>query len=566
MRSRVLPIRRAGARSTTQRNFAQSTATRASLRARPQLPFLTVPITSRSGRVRFLTTERKAQLKYEILTGIKYTGYIWIAGACVIAIWGAVSIERGERKFPTSDEWSFITRFDYRGIYYSRYSPTQGKTVDWIQVAHWAEACVKRLHDPEIDGAGLKDAPSDCPPGTKDITAKSENWRRGYYNAMMQYAKASEHMEGWLLDKTRNRIFPPGTMIGPSNPYPKPLPPGFTGAPREEDCELRHENPDDIYLRILHTVGFTNRQKIEARIAYANWLEYKGISGPAAIIYEDALNMAAEELKDLPVHPLDKKTMTLNESAGLPSENLLNSLTAYGTFRARQGDLAQALPTLVSVLKARKSLPPPSDDLPSLSGNLRKKEAKDGWIRSIGSLVRSIFTPPAYPPPPPDGSSPPVRDPPELCQEAALSLHIGEIMYATNPSAREEGLGWTREAVDIAEEQLHKIHPTAREERPAREACRECLATGLGNWSKMVARLAKEEEARKAAAEEQLKNKPSGWFGGLWGEGENGRPEEGHTNRWVAEEMVIEERQRRVKDLVEDLKPPSRGPLSFFKA
>ncbi|KAK4162043.1 hypothetical protein QBC43DRAFT_322783 [Cladorrhinum sp. PSN259] len=567
MRSRMLLLRRASVRSISQRNFAQSTATRASLRARPQLPFLSVPITSRSGRVRFLTTERKAQLKYEILTGIKYTGYLWIAGACVIAIWGAVSIERGERKWPTPHEWSFVTRLDYRGIHYARYSPTQGKTIDWIQVAHWAEACVKRLHDPEIDGAGLKDAPSDCPPGTKDITAKSENWRRGYYNAMMQYAKAAEHMEGWVFDKTRKRIFPPGTMIGPSNPYPNPLPPGFNGAPREEDCELRHENPDDLYLRILHTVGFTNRQKIEARIAYANWLEYKGVMGPAAIIYEDALNLAADELKDLPVYPLDTETMTLNEAAGLPSQNLLNSLTAYATFRARQGDISEALPMLVSILKARKSLPFPSDDI-SLTPTLKRNAGKESWFASISNIVRSIFTPPAYPRPPPDGTAPPVRDPPELCKEAALSLHIGEIMYATNPATREEGLGWTREAVDVAEEQLHKIHPIAREERPAREACRECLTTGLSNWSKMVGKLAKEEESRKAAAAEQRNNKSTGWFGGLWGEGENGKAEEEQytTNRWVAEEKVIEERQRRVKDLLEDLKQPSRGPLSFFKA
>ncbi|KAK4196183.1 hypothetical protein QBC40DRAFT_209908 [Triangularia verruculosa] len=563
--SRLMLLRRAGLQ-TAQRNFFQAAIARHNFRARPDLPFLAVPSSSTSTRVtrvRHMTTERKAQLKYEILTGIKYVGYIWIAGFAIFGISFAYFCERNERDYPTTEEWSFMTRFRMRMANIALYDPKHGNAVDWIQVGHWIDTVIKRLHDPEFEGDGLKDAP-DGPKGTKDITSKSDEWRRAYFDAMMFWAKAAEHMEGWVWDTANGGTFPPGTMIGPSNPYPKPVPPGFRKAPREEDCILRHENPNEIYLKILNTVGFTDRQKIDAGLAYGSWLEYKGIVGPASIIYEDALNLALKQVKDTSsVSPIDEKTMTLKEEAGLPSENLLNTLTAYADFRARQGDINFALPVYISLLKARRSLPQPSDIDITSSLRSRKTPQSTGFFSSIYNLGAKIFIPPPYPPGPGDGIAPPVRDPAERCQEAALSLHIGEIMYATNPAAREEGLGWTREAVDIAEEQLHKINPNIREMKPVRRVCRDCLVTGLENWQKMVARLAKEEQQKKEEAEHVVPAS-KGWFGGLWGEQTPAKVEV--RDRWSAEEKVIEERQRRVKDFVEDLRQPDRGWLSFLKA
>ncbi|KAL2136015.1 hypothetical protein VTI74DRAFT_5902 [Chaetomium olivicolor] len=569
MRSRMLLLRRAGTRKLL-RTFTQSTAVRTDLRTRPQLPFLSV--TTTRTRVRHLTTDRAAQLKYEIKTGVKYTGYIWVAGISLFAAYFAIVQERLERRYPTPPEWSYRTRMDLRGGNCARYEPSPGKITDWQQVAWWFENALKRLHDPDIDGKDVKDAPHESPPGTKDVSAKSEEWRRGYYEAMMGYAKAAEYMDGWVLDKSRNIVFPPGVMIGPSNPYPKPLPPGFKGAPREEDCEPRFESPDTVYLRIISTPGFTNRQKIEAGLAYASWLDYKGITGPASIVFEDAVHLAATERPDLPAEPIDKKTWVLNEAAGVPSENLLNALTGYATFRARQGDITSALPILVSILKARRSLLTPEQhrQQTSITASLNARPSTPSKTGPWAFLTK-LFTPPPYPPPPPPGTAPPVRDPQNLCQEAALSLHIGEIMYITSPASREEGLGWTREAVDVAEEQLHLLPaPTStsplRDERPAaaaRATCRECLATGLGNWRTMVRKLAEEEEEKRK--ENNARGK--GWFGGLWGEGMAKLEEdESVKNRWAAEEKVIEERQRRAKELLEDLRPPPRGILSFLQA
>ncbi|KAJ4298750.1 hypothetical protein N0V88_003782 [Collariella sp. IMI 366227] len=563
MRSRLLLLRRAGARRLL-RSFTQSTAVRTDLKTRPQLPFLSV--TTTRTRVRHLTTERRAQLKYEIKTGVKYTGYIWIAGISLFAAYFVIVQERLERRYPTPPEWSYKTRMDLRGGNCARYEPAPGKITDWQQVAWWFETALKRLQDPKIDGKDVVDAPHDCPPGTKDVTAKSEEWRRGYYEAMMGYAKAAEYVDGWVLDKSRDIVFPPGVMIGPSNPYPKPLPAGFKGAPREEDCELRFESPDTVYLRIISTPGFTNRQKIEAGLAYASWLDYKGVTGPASIVFEDAVHLAATERPNLPAEPIDKKTWTLNEAAGAPSDNLLTALTGYATFRARQGDINSALPIFVSILKARRNLLTPEQHFQqtSISASLNSRPATS-MERGAWNFFTKLFTlPPHFPSR--TGS-------PEPCQEAALSLHIGEIMYTTSSSAREEGLGWTREAVDVAEEQLHLLPaPTSsaplHDERPtavARATCRECLATGLGNWSAMVRRLAREEEQ---AEEEAGKKKQGGsWFGGLWGAGvAKAEGDESAKSRWSAEEKVIEERQRRVQELLEDLRPPPRGILSFLQA
>ena len=552
MRPRLLILRRLPARpSNTYRAFAQSTSTRSGLRTRPQLPFLSVPSASRP--VRFLTTERRARLKFEIKQGIKYTAYIWVAVGCVAAASVAVHFELLEREYPTPHEWSIFTRICFRGGHCARDQTDPNRPTDWPAIFTWIERVVERLEDPTIDGKDLRDAPSDRPPGTKDLSAKSEEWRRGYFETLMLYAKAAEHLDGWVRDTTRNMVFPPGIAVGTSNPWPRPLPPGFHGArPKEEDCEPAYESADNIYLKLISTEGLTTRQRMEASLAYASWLEFRGDTGPAGIMYEDSLNIALAEQTSLPTEPVDRKTWTLNDAAGLPSANVLTALTAFATFKARTGDMSLAFPVLVSLLRARKSLPAPDSPL-APARPLPAKPAPSG----VENKIVRFFTPPAYPPPPPDGKAPPVRDAKEICEEAALSLYIGEIMYSSQDSSREEGLGWTREAVDIAEEQLHRLG-TSKADRPARLTCRECLITGLGNWSDMVARLAKEEAAKKEAAASQPKK--ASWFG-LWGDGK-----EEDLSRWAAEERVIEERKRRVKDLADELEPPGSGLASLFTA
>ncbi|KAK3366839.1 hypothetical protein B0T24DRAFT_633755 [Lasiosphaeria ovina] len=562
MRPRLALLRRVLARklqSPPLRSFAGTSIHR----TRPQLPFLSVPTRTRAPhQFRYLTTERKARLKYEIKLGIKYTSYLWLAAGAVLAAGFAISQESLERQYPTPHEWSFLTRMRFRGAFCTRDQTNPHRATDWVAVMQWIKGSVERLENPGIDGKGVRDAPSNRPHGTKDIGAMPESWRRGYYETMMIYAKASEHCEGWVIDKTRNMIFPPGVMIGPSNPRPRPLPAGFHGAPKEENCEFPFETPDDVYLRIISTEGLTNRQRMDAGLAYASWLEFKGIAGPAGIMYEDAVQLALSELPSAPTEPLDSKTWTLKEDAGEPSANLLTALTAYATYRARQGDVSSALPIFVSILKARRSLPTLADSVSNQLWAPRRDTSPAtaaGAVSGLGKSIISFFGPPPYPPPPDDGVAPPIRDAKELCEEAALSLHIGEIMYtAPNGTSREEGLSWTREAVDVAEEQLHKLTSSAAD-KPAFRTCRDCLSSGLQNWSTMVAQLARDEAAKTEVA--KAKKSSSAWLS-LWGS----ETKKEDTSRWAAEEKVIQERERRAKDLLDELRPPGAGLASLFTA
>ncbi len=572
MRPRLLMVRRVAARTShpavCSRYFTQTTVVRSSLRSRPRLPFLSVPTASRSAqRVRYLTTERKARIKYEVKLGIKYTAYIWVAAACVVAVQVAIMQERLERQYPTPHEWTFLTRLRFCGGNWERYTPNPEKGTSWLAVFQWIEGAVERLEDPKIDGRGLKevDIGVDWPPGVKDISSKSEEWRRGYFETVMLYAKAAENMDGWVRDMTNNNIFPSGVAIGPSNPRPLPLPAGFQGAPREENCKLAFKTADEIYSRLLLTKGLTTRQKMEAQLAYASWLEFKGQTETANTLLEDAVKLSLPEQSSSSYqqYPVNRETWALNNAAGLPSANLLTSLTAYATFKARHGEISSAMPMLVSILRARRSLPDldhyqPTDRAPPPPQPYAIQPDDNFVMRSIKGII-GLFSPPPYPPPPPDGTSPPPRDAKARCEEAALSLHIGEIMYTSQPSSREEGLGWTREAVDIAEEQLHSLSPSAAD-APARTTCRECLATGLDNWSTMVAQLAREESAKKDAAAAGQITKRSGWLG-LWGQ-----EKEEDLSRWAAEEKVIQERQKRAARVLEELPPPNRGFSSLFSA
>lgn len=461
-----------------------------------------------------------------------------------------------ERGYPTPHEWSFRTRMLKRGAEAEK-RRTDAIMENWPLIIQMLKDVLNRLEDERYDGKGIKDLGPGSPPGAKDISSMSEAWRRGYYEVLLLYCQASEHVEGWVLDKTRKTVFPPDLVRGPSNPNPKPIPPGAVAPPREENCvSAGFPIPDECYLKLLATEGLTTKQRMDAALAYANWLEHKGSLGPAAIMYEDALQMAVGELSTSPDSPplLDPKTMALNNKAGRPpSANLLTCLTAVATFKARHEDVSTALPILISILQARRSLSskaPPNRDA----------EMRAFYERTKGTVQKVIdfVSQPPYPPPPPDGSAPPIRDSKELCEEAALDLHIGEIMFTMQPSTREQGWAWTREGVDLAEEQLHKVLEGRRQnENDAKKTCRQCLASGLSNWATMVRQMAREEEAAKAKG--GAAKSTAGWFG-LWSSG----AVEENIGRWAAEQKLCEERTRRAQGILEDLEQPASNLMQTW--
>lgn len=422
-----------------------------------------------------------------------------------------------------------------------------------------------RLEDPSIDGAGLQ-AQGDDEGGILvegvgktgyDITAMPEPWRRGYYEVLMGSGKSAEHMDGRVTDTTRNISFPQNTVIGPSNPDPRPVPPNAYSAPREEDCVPSYPGPERFYLRILTTNGFTEKQKLDAALAYAAWLEYKQTPGTALEVYKWGLDIATGSWQGKPI--VDSEGV-IDSSSGSPTSNILTATTALAVHHASNNNLQLALPIFLSVLRARKQLPEAPSTMHSTLATSSSDE--ESWFRTASTLVANAVRAPDYPPPPPDGQSPPQRSGKERCEEAAVMAYIGEILFALKSSktSRGDGLAWTREAVDVAEEELRSSMATkhSSKKKPGvdaetRKTCSQCLEVGLGNWQAMVAKMARaEKEINKAG-------KGAGWLG-------FGSKEEVHVTRWESEEAVVRERIRRGEELIGKLALRNVGLSSLFTA
>ncbi|KAH6981000.1 hypothetical protein BKA56DRAFT_586331 [Ilyonectria sp. MPI-CAGE-AT-0026] len=541
-RARLTPRQALRSQTPCLRTFTYHT--QLTTKSRPILPFLAIPVTNHS--VRCFTTERRQWLKHEAKMAVRYTVSFWGILTCMGVIYFFINEESLERDFPTPHEWSFITRKLLRDANNGK-DPKNGE-VNWAQAMELSRGGVLRLEDAKVDGQGVTKLSDIVDPSAQfpgefnpcDISGKSEEWRRGYFEAIMLAAKASEHTDGWVRDLTRNVISPPEFVIGPSNPRPVPIPPGQPHAPREEDCEIAYPGADNWYMKILATKGFTARQKLEAALEYASFMEFKQRpEGPDAL-YNLALAEATQGL-DMSNPPYNPKTFILNEKAGPPSLNLLDAITAIATHKARNGDLSAALPIYLSLLKARRFLP---NDPPSQARAPPPSE-------SLWNQIISAVSQPDYPSPPPDGTKAPWRSPQERCQEASLSLWIGEILYAS--SSRDDGLSWTRDSVDIAEEQLRALGPIT-DDKASVKTCRECLTAGLDNWGKMVVKLAKEEEKLREKAANRS-SVFSFWSGAQSVEG-----------RWEAEDVVVKERVRRTKELVEEVRKENPGLAALFKA
>ncbi|KAH8803077.1 hypothetical protein F5884DRAFT_804355 [Xylogone sp. PMI_703] len=515
-------------------------------RSRPQLPFLSS--TARRPPARFLTTERKQWIKNEVWRAGKYTTVLWTSTVLLLLIAFGVQQEYLERRFPSPHEWSWITRKNYRSAKWSE--DEDGKPhVDWARTGDYYRHLLKRLEDPKIDGAGLQEQADGgilvdgVGRAGFDITKKPESWRRGYYEVIMGAARAAEHLDSWVRDKTRNMAFPRAVVIGPSNPNPQPVPPGAHSAPREEDCEPAFDPPETFYMRILTTNGFTEKQRIDAALSYAAWLDFKNSPKTAEEMYKWALDISKSSTKESIVN---SSTGVLNPDAGTPSANMLTAATALAVHHAVNSNIAAALPILVSVLRARKSLP----QLPSHTTSSQSGQDEKMSLWGLFAKVKAIVTPPKYPPPPSDGTTPPVRDAKERCEEAGVMTYIGEILYASNSDrrSRDDGLAWTREAVDVAEEELR----SKSIDEDAKKVCRQCLEVGLSNWNTMVKKLADSEKVGKA------KQAAAGsWFSF------GSTDQKDHIGRWESEELVVQERIRRARGLLGPSRPMiggSKGP------
>lgn len=456
-----------------------------------------------------------------------------------------------EHQWPTPPEWSWKSRWCLRSALALMHPEEIGKLMtNWPMVAGYMRELIERLEDEDKgpDGKGVQEVVDGgfLVEGVGrtglDVEGKSEPWRRGYFQALMAAAKAAENLDGWLTDRKQRISAPAEYVVGPSNPRPKPMPAGQKKVPREEDCEPASASPESFYTKILTTKGFNTRQKLDAALAYADWLDYKGLQATADDMYTWAMDIAASGSSIDVDKVVDRRTGVLKKNILLPSENILRVSTALAVHHAKQGNLPTALSIFASVLKARRSLPTPSETS-ALPAALASPTKPSDPIVSLFISLKNMFIPVDYPPPLPSGDDPPPRTASSICDEAALMTYIGEIIYAS--SSRETGLAWTRDAVDTAEA-IILDHPSSSADpvSDTRTRCAECLKVGLQNWKTMVDNLVARAEREELAAAENAKH---AWFNGEKTVRDKGL----ERKRWEAEGLILDERMRRLGPVVE---------------
>uniref|UniRef100_L2FVZ0 Uncharacterized protein n=1 Tax=Colletotrichum fructicola (strain Nara gc5) TaxID=1213859 RepID=L2FVZ0_COLFN len=122
---------------------------------RPQLPFLTIPVTNRP-RARYFTTEKKRWLRWEGSLFLRYNISIWGGAACVLAIVFLLNQEALEKEFPTPHEWSIRTRMWIRGAKSAAVNPHL-RNVDWAEVIISCREALNILEDVQRDGKGIRE-------------------------------------------------------------------------------------------------------------------------------------------------------------------------------------------------------------------------------------------------------------------------------------------------------------------------------------------------------------------------------------------------------------------------
>lgn len=523
---------------------------------RPQLPFLSPlgnrPIPPLSTHLqqhfaRLISTERRHYYRRRITRGLK----IGLTFYTILLLFHLIKLglyqEQIEHQWPTPPEWSWKSRWCLRSAQALQHPEKIGKLMtNWPMVAGYLRELIERLENTEGEGKGLvkQDGDGFHVEGVGktgfDISAKSEPWRRGYFQALMGAAKAAENLEGWLTDRKQRISAPAEYVVGPSNPRPKPPPAGQKHVLLEENCEPATESPEVFYLKILTTKGFDTRQKLDAALAYADWLDYKGLNSRARDMYAWAMDIAAAGLPFEAARVVDIKSGVLkNNGKDIASENVLRVSTALAVHYARNGDLPAALSVFTSILKTRRDLPPPQAETSETRQPSRNRGTTPFY--SVVNHVKSIFTPTIYPEPVQSGNEPPVRTLGSFCEEASLMTYIGEIIYAS--SSEESGLAWTRDAVDMAETTLIELSNN-NDDSVAQQRCRQCLKVALDNWKTMVRKLIKKAENEEF---DSMEKTSTAWFGG----GKQVEAKSLERKRWEAEEMILEDHIKRLRPFID---------------
>ncbi|EFW18522.1 conserved hypothetical protein [Coccidioides posadasii str. Silveira] len=523
---------------------------------RPQLPFLHSPVVrlspshaSRSLNPRLLSTERRKKITEGIKIAI--TAYAVMVLLYVIRL--GLQQEKIERKFPTPPDFTTYSRWLLRTARALQNPESVGQAITpWRKVGDFYTELLERMENPEIDGKGLKEQGDGAfliegiGKTGYDIGEMSESWKMGYFQALIGAAEAAEKLDGWMYDEELDVAAPAEYVVGPSNPNPKPRPMGGNQTLKEENCRPAYDSPEVYYMKILTTKGFQTNQRLDAALAYADWLDFKGLKETAEDMYKWAMDIAASGVSVDPTEVVDMKTGVLKDDGNkYVTDNVLRAMTALGVHRVRQGDLAPALSIFLSVLRARRNLP--QAPTPEHKGSPKDESA----ISEISETISSWLFPPPYPIPTITGNEQPLRSASTACDEAGLMIYIGEIMFAS--SSQESGLAWTRDAVDLAELSLLQLDETEAGPHTYRmkyssdeERCHDCLRTGLDNWQKMVRKLVVKAEQEEL---DYMNTAKDSWFGSR---AKKLKEKEMQRKRWEAEEIILQDRSKRVQRFIGD--------------
>ena len=498
-----------------------------------------------------------------------------------------------ELMFPTPPDWSFWARWDLRSARALQCPERWGRVAtNWGKCATYYRDLLDRIEGPGGEALrGNQDNNDDDGElfiqgvgKVFNVEGMSEPWKKGYFEALMGAAETAEKLDGWVRDTTRPRTVVSADYVrGPSNPNPRPPPPGKTEGdlPREENCVPAFDSPETFYLKVLTTPGFRSNQRVDAALAYADWLDFKGLKDTARSTYEWALDIAVSGIPgaggsgsgtSVDVEKvLDRKTGVLKDTAPPDqiTDNLLRASTAMGVHHVRSGNLPGALSIFLSILRARRNLAQPPQSQQARQG------PSSAPFSGLASTLSSFFINPSYPIPVRTGDEQAFRTNASACEEAGIMVYIGEIIYAS--SSPEHGLSWTRDAVDAAEfaimqfqdEDDNHVSGQQADEEPSfgmqyatpQDRCQDCLKAGLTNWRRMVRKLVvraenEELEAMDTASKHSDSASTASWLWPLWsrrGADEKRVQEKIHQRRrWEAEEMILNERARTVSKLIGD--------------
>ena len=472
---------------------------------------------------RALTTEQTSTITYGLKLGIYWSAILWIVLFSGSVCWWVLNEDLLDRTYPSPPEWRFLTKSYWRSAKDELETEGHGRGIlDWTKIGthsrivvglledykfivHRPSGCIlqSEVWDQSLPFASDEELHASVPPPPRggemwpsrigyDISMQSEAWRRGYWDAMMGLAKAAEMRDGYMTHEKDRIAYAPQHIRSESNPYPVPLPPGADKeCPDAEDCYPTLESADFHYKRLLTTKGFESRQRIEAGIAYASWLDHKEEHQAANDMYRWSLQLAMRGLPETisPQDVVDDKTGVLRPNAPIVTSNLLAATSALARHYTQTDRVADSLAIYLSTLRARRQSP----DAPQLRQYPPREP--DWSLRTVESVIRWITNfpfDPEYPPPPPSGDEMFERKKSDECEEAALSLYVSEILFATM-GRRREGLAWTRDATDAAERRQNDKFLNAK----GRKICEQCVHTGLQNWVNMVAVLAKEQAEKE---------------------------------------------------------------------